>query len=52
MSPVLITQTKPVVLVVDDLGANRELVEAHLADLKLTGEARDGQPPVVNGGIL
>lgn len=47
----LIPQTKPVVLVVDNMAANRELVEAHLADLKLTGEARDGQPPVVNGGI-
>ena len=33
MSAVLVPQTKPVVLVVDDIAANRELVEAHLADL-------------------
>lgn len=39
----LVPQTKPVVLVVDDVAANRELVEAHLADLGYAvRQARDG----------
>jgi len=39
----LVTQTKPVVLVVDDVAANRELVEAHLRDLGYAvRQARDG----------
>lgn len=43
MSPVLVSTTKPVVLVVDDVAESRELIEGHLADLGYAVRpARDG----------
>ena len=43
MSPILISETRPIVLVVDDVAANRELLEAHLQALGYdVRQARDG----------